>query len=377
MAARPAMSARSAGFFWQGVLILLPTGLLAATGIWALRRDYVQTQQELRERAQVFGDAAASRLWGELNNVNRPGLDENRWLGFRLDAAGQLVRPAPVPPLEPRPLADDNEIEHVSGSSSIQWGKQIAQLAEPDRSIGWFRLGQRLTLEGHSAAAAEVFRAATNAEARLDSGLPLVPIAAWRAFESALTADRVAAFEKACAAAVRFPSLVTPEILRRATNFTDLESTKILRRWQEEWVYDETCRFLWRSAVRSTTTTPVVDTNGLAGGRLGRAVVLSPMTSSWEELRQVREAAGAAPGNALIWCAKPAALPLLWAMAHGPGDTNGTEYRAYFTWMGPAATAEADEQFAESMPRLSGVLGIWPLPLHSVLKAAQLEPPAG
>ena len=57
-----ALTVSPAGFFWQGLLILLPTALLASVGIWALRRDYVQTRQDVREQAQVFGDAAAKSL---------------------------------------------------------------------------------------------------------------------------------------------------------------------------------------------------------------------------------------------------------------------------------------------------------------------------
>src|SRR2546426_8620960 len=104
MAARP-NSARPAGFFWQGVLILLPTALLAGVGIWALRRDYVQTRQEAREQAQTFSDAAANHLWTELNNAARLVTQERRWLGFRADAQGALLEPAPMPPLEPRSMA--------------------------------------------------------------------------------------------------------------------------------------------------------------------------------------------------------------------------------------------------------------------------------
>src|SRR6185295_1147784 len=103
--------------------------------------------------------------------------------------------------------------------------------------------------EGRRTEAEKAFhRAAMNAEARLDSGLPLRTIAAWREFEIAPT--NLPALEMACADAVRHPTLMTPEFFRRASALSNPAAAAIARRWRERWVNEESRRFLWRTGMQ-------------------------------------------------------------------------------------------------------------------------------
>ena len=388
----PRPRARTPGFFWQGVLILLPTALLAAAGIWALRRDYMQTRAEARERAQTLADAAANHLWTELNGRSRLDSAGSRWLGFRIDGQGSLLSPAPVPPLEPAPPPVDDLPESLRGEweraveLSLQSNPQPAvaawqalltnELSALTRALAQFQLGQSLDAAGLKTEATAAFHeAATRPEARLESGLPLRMIAAWREFET--SPGNIAALEMACAAAVQQPNLATSEFFRRAAKLSDPAAAGIVRRWAEQWARDETCRFLWRASMPYRRACLSVRTNERASPQSLRAL-WPDVRTFWDELREARVAAGVPTGQALVYTAKPHATPLLWSTSPPEfGDTFGGSYAAYFVWMGPASEADADMEHTRNAQTPSNALGIWPLPLHSLLKAANLEPPKG
>src|SRR3954451_9150014 len=61
-----ARSARSASFFWQAVFILLPVAVLAAIGVYTLKRDKAFAEQEARERAAALAEDASERLLAAL-----------------------------------------------------------------------------------------------------------------------------------------------------------------------------------------------------------------------------------------------------------------------------------------------------------------------
>ena len=388
----PRTRARTPGFFWQGVLILLPTALLAAAGIWALRRDYMQTRAEARERAQTLADASANHLWIEFNDRSRLDSADSRWLGFRIDGQGSLLSPTPVPPLEPAPPPVENLPESLREAweraveLSLQTNPQPAvaawqslstnELSDLTHALAQFHLGQCLYAAGLKTEAAAAFHeAATRPEARLESGLPLRMIAAWREFET--SPGNLAALETACAAAVHQPNLATPEFFRRAAKLSEPAAAGIVRRWAEQWARDETCRFLWRATVQSRRTLARSETNHVASPRSLRAL-WPDIRTFWDDLREARIAAGVPMGQALVYTAKPTAMPLLWSTSPPDfGDGFGGNYAAYFVWMGPASEADADMQLVRNTQTPSNALGIWPLPLHSLLKAANLEPPRG
>jgi len=389
---RPRTRPRTPGFLWQGVLILLPTALLAAAGIWALRRDYVQTRAEARERAQTLADAAANHLWTELNNYSRFASAGSRWLGFRIDGQGSLLTPAPVPPLEPAPPFAETVSEPLRAEweraveLSLQTSSQSAiavwhslttnELSEPTRALAQFHLGQSLDAAGLRTEAAAAFHgAATSFDARLESGLPLRMIAAWREFET--SPGSLGALEMACANAVQRPNFASSEFFRRAAKLSDPAASGIVRRWAEQWDKDETCRFLWRASMPYRRAQMSVETNQVASPPSLRAL-WPDVRVFWDELREARMAAGVPMGQALVYTAKPSAMPLLWSTSPPEfGNAFGGNYAAYFVWMGPPSAADADLQHVRNAQTPSNALGIWPLPLHSLLKAANLEPPRG
>src|SRR5712691_7118254 len=87
-------------FAWQGLLIVLPVAVLAAVGLFSLREDKILAQHEATERAQAIADEIAENIWSELTSARDPSL-----ISFKTDAAGQLISPAPFPPLpQPHPL---------------------------------------------------------------------------------------------------------------------------------------------------------------------------------------------------------------------------------------------------------------------------------
>jgi hypothetical protein len=46
------LASNSPGFFWQGILILLPAVVLAAAGLYAIRQDRLLVAQEAAEEAR-------------------------------------------------------------------------------------------------------------------------------------------------------------------------------------------------------------------------------------------------------------------------------------------------------------------------------------
>jgi len=54
--------ARKPGFFWRGVLILLPLVLLAGMGIYSLRQDRLLAEIEARQRCGTLADDYARAI---------------------------------------------------------------------------------------------------------------------------------------------------------------------------------------------------------------------------------------------------------------------------------------------------------------------------
>ncbi len=62
---------RKPTFFWQGVLILLPACLLAALGLYSLRKDRLLLESEAQTRAQQLADDLADAVWNDWNRVEQ------------------------------------------------------------------------------------------------------------------------------------------------------------------------------------------------------------------------------------------------------------------------------------------------------------------
>jgi choline dehydrogenase-like flavoprotein len=65
MASRKINSNRKAGFFWQGLLILLPVLVLAGFGLFFLRQDKIAAENEAKERAQATVDDLLADISGD------------------------------------------------------------------------------------------------------------------------------------------------------------------------------------------------------------------------------------------------------------------------------------------------------------------------
>src|SRR5271170_6705116 len=79
-------AARQPGFFWRGVLILLPVALLAGVGIYSLRQDRVLAEIEARERCQGLAEYGARAVAEALRlPVFQPFTE------ITVDAAGNLL----------------------------------------------------------------------------------------------------------------------------------------------------------------------------------------------------------------------------------------------------------------------------------------------
>lgn len=85
-----ARARREPVFFWQGLLILLPVGVMAAIGLTAILRDKAAVEQQARQRAeevvQQLAPEVGRRVFVELGAFDLCGLE---WLEYeRLRLAG-------------------------------------------------------------------------------------------------------------------------------------------------------------------------------------------------------------------------------------------------------------------------------------------------
>ncbi len=188
------MSARSltAGFFWQGLFILLPVTLLAGIGGWALWQDRVLVRHEAVARAEAVAAEVVERLWRDLTEVPEERLRQG--LAFRIDSAGNLEFPPPIQAVpEPNPL-DPAELEveerllwetatrldaPVLDSIAAANRSVESDLPHRWRAVAHFRLGVLLEAHGDVRGAVEQFAIVGESfpNIRGESGLPLGPLA--------------------------------------------------------------------------------------------------------------------------------------------------------------------------------------------------------
>src|SRR5260221_10535303 len=87
------------GFFWQGLLIVLPVVLLAGLGLFSLRQDRRLAEQDARQRAQDTVQQLASGLGRRVGSH----LEDVLFVPASLSESGELAWPplwqaAPAPP---------------------------------------------------------------------------------------------------------------------------------------------------------------------------------------------------------------------------------------------------------------------------------------
>jgi len=235
-------------FALQAVLIVLPVLVLTLVGLLSLRHDRLLAEQEARERAgrlaQEMADRAVEPLF-ELDPIQPtnqtslgPGVDLDRPV-FEISRDSGLVWPRPVasPPL-PRPLdpwalsetarsawtsAQRATAEADESAASKSWEAFLALEPPPEfAALAQFELAQGAARAGRPDDALRRFEelAASATEGRLESGLPLAPIAAWKACELKLAAStndsgRFAHLLEACSNLVFRPTALTPDLLAR------------------------------------------------------------------------------------------------------------------------------------------------------------------
>ena len=384
---------RQPRFFWQGVLILLPVAVLTVVALWALRRDYAQTREEARERAQALANAAANHLWTELNNYLKHQGSAGRWLTFDLDRDWNLSKPPPLPSLQPPPRIADLRLQPLwqtalkdSASTNIAvatnaWRELLASNLPPElRARAHYQLGHSLMRAGLSAAAAAEFsQVPTNLpDARTESGLPLAPLAAWALIEArSRTGETGPALEALCARAVEQPSMITPLLLQRAVELAaPIGASNVVQRWRQRWLEDETRRATWRLTEnywqrwrRLTGTNAPTRMAWIQRSELQRALQQARRDAGFPDT--VAEAADVRSLHTLIWPAMPEQVE----------SVLPKRFLAYAVWILPPSHSDADQELVraaiQSDQGAANGLVIWPLPLHTLFKAASLLPPKG
>ena len=239
--------ARLPGFGWQATLIVLPVVILTGLGLASLRQDRRLAEQEARDRAGRLAQEVADRAIMPLFEVD-PRSPTNPKLvayvdldrpGFVVDAAGEAVWPRPFAPL-PAPHAFD--LASLSVEARADWESARQAVSRGDFAAAahrWedfladqpptefaadtlYRLAESMARMGDTnAALARLEELASKYPAALgESGLPLAPLALWRATELQLplAGDAAASnrlFQIACSNLVCQPTAITPLLLQR------------------------------------------------------------------------------------------------------------------------------------------------------------------
>ena len=257
-------------FLWQGLLILLPVVVLAGAGFYSLREDRRLVRREAEEKARTLADEMVRVLWSELTDP--ANLQQFSNYTFRVDAEGHLVFPPPVPPL-PEPVALDltglSEAQqrwwataHDSsrGSEAIAACQQLLDANLPTNLAAnvALRLAVLLEREGDWREAANIFQSVADRypTATGESGVPLDPLARFRALELAARATNTPAVLRAgslnalCSNLVTRPTVLSAALLSKAAAVEPaLGVTNVVARWLEEWQQQEALRALASSAL--------------------------------------------------------------------------------------------------------------------------------
>ena len=259
--------ARRASFVWQAALIILPVVILTMLGLLSLRQDRLLAEQAARERAGRLAQEVADRVFVTLFEsdptppTNRttvsPGIDLDR-PGFEITPQLELVWPRPVDsPPRPR-LLNTTELSEASraawesaqhatldgDTAAVSKGWEDFLASEPPAEFAacaQFEWAQTTARSGLTNEAADRFEqlAAAYPDATLESGLPLAPLAAWKAAELRLalatnSTDRITAVLRACSNLVFQPSALSPDLLRRVEELASHLSDQGLQPAQRE-----------------------------------------------------------------------------------------------------------------------------------------------
>ncbi len=288
-------------FGWQALLILLPVGVLAVVGASFVRQDRRLVEQEARERAQAIAESltqiiarglastelaigpqstlrrsnrSADRPWTE-QPPSRGDADAPRptFLAFQFDAEGNPVIPPRVPALEPAPL-DPSRLSPGQRDLWATANRAEAEGWDPSRLLGaWqaivdadpplpasFATSSRLRLATLLEAGGDLQQAAkiladivrNQPETQLETGLPALPVAAWRLLSlaarapAATVARELIDLDTLCSNAVMRPTLLSGAILDQAAAGSSGVDSSTAETWRHAWQYHETLRRMFR-----------------------------------------------------------------------------------------------------------------------------------
>ena len=313
---------RSPGFFWQGVLIVLPSALLAAFGLYSLRQDRLLAEQPAAQLAQQLADGLAHSVLPKALNLDlllsslpddveqfigggwRRPMDEPlaRWgdfLGCLVKPTGVnpvaksgwppvLLYPPPVAPLPPPNLLDSESLSPLLrtlwelASTNLHDGRysEAAEAMqqflmnsppEPFGGIARYRLAVCGLRAGDLPAARTNLSALVlkHSDARGETGLPLAPFAQLQIMEL----DRQASASNMVTNASAVPTPPDITLINEVGSYALLQpspfSSQLLDRlcsvageygqtWKRLWTVHERSRRFFESFL-ARTNAPMLD----------------------------------------------------------------------------------------------------------------------
>jgi signal transduction histidine kinase len=249
----PNTHSRPPRFLGQALLVLLPVAVLTVIGLLSIRQDRLLAAEEARDRAGRLAQEVADRALTGYSHLDVPAVGtpspvpeiDTARPRFAVSPEGQLVLPLPlssVPepqPLDPAGLDASTLSAWESAWQSVinadpagrveAWGQLLASQPPAEfAAIAHFERAQAEVERGDfgRAQAGFQFVATDHADARGETGLPLGPLASWRASQCAIRLvsdpdERSRLIQAACSNLVVHPTLLTPMLLQQIEQLDD------------------------------------------------------------------------------------------------------------------------------------------------------------
>jgi signal transduction histidine kinase len=270
-------------FFWQGLLIVLPVGLLAALGLASLRQDHRLAEEEAGQRAREIIRQLATGLGQRAGTRLAAKPDEGEWAAAVVSETGELLAPpdweaVPTPPdwfknLSSEQLECWRAARSLASSTNATldeagaaWRKFIATTPTPDaQTNAEFGLACLHLRTNAPPDAIEQWQRLAESQlgARTESGLPLPAVACALALRAAAGSGLTEPLLQLLRRQVDAPSLLTPRFLSEAERLVRTgprPALEAVRAMQRDWERQEGVRKLvrqlqgrpWLAGVRMT-----------------------------------------------------------------------------------------------------------------------------
>jgi signal transduction histidine kinase len=247
---RPVKQNRKPRFFWQGVLILAPMLVLAKVGALAIWQDKRMAEHEAKLRAQDLAEQVAGKIADTWMSLPPHGL-------INLDSNCNLIQPRPMAidwPTTAPELSGEQAglLERAHAAEFVASDKheaiQLYRLfldAKPSPHVAQtvrYSLGLLLLAAGDITNALHTFREliADETDARGEAGGDLKTLAQWK-----LALLSQTTFDDVCRRAVRYPTQLTPQILRAVFEQSSGDARHAAENWWGVWREEELQRFLY------------------------------------------------------------------------------------------------------------------------------------